>query len=260
MSASWQHTWRWGALSTVVSRLALACAAAFVAEIVLARRGIGLGWLALSLPGVSRGALWQFVTYQFLHANTGHLLMNMLALLLIGPAAESTLGRRHLLIVFLVSGALGGLGFVLLDPRAPCVGASGSVFGVFGAFVALHPHERMTLLFFPFVVIEAWIVALLFGGIELMYLVSGAGGNVAYAAHVAGGLAGFVYARTVYRRAATGRPFALPRPFSRRRGPPAADTAGIDRILDKVAREGLASLTRAERAQLERAARDRRVR
>ncbi len=203
------------------------------------------GVLGLSAAGLRGRAGWQLFTYMFLHGGPMHLLMNMLALYLIGPSVERGLGRRQFLLVYALSGLLGGVGFVLMDPHAICIGASGAVFGVFGAFVALYPRERLSLLFLPFIHFEAWVFALVYMAIEVTRLVAGRGGNVAHSAHVAGAIAGFVYVRMLVRRS------ALRPAWGGRRSSSGDDPEEIDRILDKVAREGLGSLTPRERRALE---------
>src|SRR5688572_30864838 len=59
-------------------------------------------YLYLSLPGVARGFLWQFITYQFLHGDVVHLLLNMLVLFFFGRALEETMGSKGLLRLYLI--------------------------------------------------------------------------------------------------------------------------------------------------------------
>ena len=209
-------------------------------------------WGRLSLAGLSRGALWQILTYSFLHANLAHLLLNMVALYSLGPETERAMGRRHFLIMYGLSAAIGGLGFALITPTGYCVGASGAVFGVIAAFATLFPTRPVSLLFLPFITFQARTLALIFGVIELLYLVQGVEGGIAHSAHLAGGLAGAIYVAIVLREARL--PWRLPR-FRRRMRPGGYDLAEVDRILDKVAREGIDRLTRRERATLEAASR-----
>ena len=255
-------------LTPVIKILLYANIIIFLLEVLVAPpvRAHLVALLGLSVQGLRARAFWQLGTYMFLHGSTTHLFMNMLALYLIGPALERSLGRKLFLVLYLFSGVLGGIGFLLMDPQGVCIGASGAVFGVFGAFVALYPRERMVLLFLPFIQFEAWVFALIFIGIELLYLVAGRGGNIAHSAHVAGAVAGFVFMRVLMRRAAHGRGGFRPlSSFFRFRGgradsdPYAAmDRYEVDRILDKVAESGIGSLTRSEREVLEASSRGRR--
>lgn len=113
----------------------------------LSRLGLDerFGNLALSLSsdgsqliGVAEGQWYRLVTAAFLHAGLFHLLTNMLALITVGPQLEAALGRVRFLTLYLLS-ALGGstLSFVVSDPNQLGVGASGAIFGLFGAYYVL---------------------------------------------------------------------------------------------------------------------------
>lgn len=218
---------------------------------------------ALSIPGLKRGFLWQFATYIFLHAGLLHLLLNGLVLYFLGPETERTIGTRQFYALFMLSGILGGLGWVLITnaPWASCIGASGAVFGVLGAFAALYPNQPITVLVFFIlpVTVRAWVLALVLGLIELMYMLQPGTGGVAYSAHLAGGIAGYIYASFAFRGGGVFRRFArsgwgwcAPRGVA-----PSQDE--VDRILDKIAAQGMGSLTDRERETLTRASRDRRM-
>ncbi len=85
--------------------------------------------------GVVTGEYHRLLTAAFLHANLFHLLTNMLALSSVGPPLEEALGRARFLALYLLS-ALGGsaLSLALSRPDQYGVGASGAIFGLFGAF------------------------------------------------------------------------------------------------------------------------------
>lgn len=212
-------------------------------------------YLALSRRGLLAGYLWQPLTYMFLHANLTHVMMNMMGLYFMGPDTERTLGSRRFLYLYLLSGILGGIGFALLNARAPCIGASGAIYGVLGAFAALHPNRKVSLLLFPFVVFPAWVLVLLYGVIEFTSALSRSGGGVAHSAHLAGGIAGWIFARTL-----SSRPIRWRQLWSRRvrrsdRPAAAPDEGDVDRILEKISVKGLHSLSSRERETLDRASR-----
>jgi rhomboid protease GluP len=101
---------------------------------------------ALRRAEVMAGEAWRLVTAAFLHADPGHLLGNVLALFVLGMAAEHALGARRALLVYLLSAVGGGLASVVVR-AGPSVGASGAVFGFMGAVVAfLWTHRRRYLL------------------------------------------------------------------------------------------------------------------
>jgi len=84
--------------------------------------------------GVAAGQAYRLLTAAFLHAGLVHVALNMAALVVLGPALEELLGRARFLTVYLLS-ALGGsvTAYVLAAPNTLSVGASGAIFGLFGA-------------------------------------------------------------------------------------------------------------------------------
>jgi membrane associated rhomboid family serine protease len=213
------------------------------------------GYLALSVPGIMLGRVWQLVTYMFLHGGVMHLLVNMLTLFFIGPELERTMGPRRFLSIYFVSGILGGLAWLLLTfpSGAICVGASAAVFGLLGAFAALFPHRSITLLVF-FVLpltMRAWVMVAILALIQLLYLITPGGDNVAYAAHLGGVAVGYVYAMMAFRPGELGDWFKSK--FRRKPRPVVEQSPDVDRILDKIASQGMQSLTPSERMILEKA-------
>jgi len=88
-------------------------------------------------PLVAEGEWWRLITAAFLHYGFIHLAMNMLALWLFGPALENALGAGRFLLLYLVAGLAGSAGALLVTPNAATVGASGAIYGVFGAILVL---------------------------------------------------------------------------------------------------------------------------
>ncbi|MBS7645030.1 MAG: rhomboid family intramembrane serine protease [Candidatus Bathyarchaeia archaeon] len=85
---------------------------------------------------VFHGWYWQLFTSMFVHANLLHLMGNMLFLGIFGLRAESLFGRLRYLFIYFASGLLGGLLTLLMGPYVVSVGASGGIFGLFGANAA----------------------------------------------------------------------------------------------------------------------------
>ncbi len=92
---------------------------------------------------VARGQTYRMLTAAFLHANFLHILFNMFALAILGPPVEEVMGRRRFLALYLLS-ALGGsvLSYVLGPINVAGVGASGAIFGVFGAWFCIARSRR----------------------------------------------------------------------------------------------------------------------
>jgi hypothetical protein len=97
------------------------------------------------VAGVADGEYYRLVTAAFLHGGLLHLALNMFALASLGPVLESALGRSRFLALYLLS-ALGGstLSFLLAAPNTVGVGASGAIFGLFGAFYVVARSSAAT--------------------------------------------------------------------------------------------------------------------
>ena len=130
---------------------------------------------------------WRLGTAMFLHAGMTHLLMNMFSLYLIGRGAENYFDVKGYLSVYLFSGLIGSLVSLTMHPLSVGVGASGAIFGMFGAlagFFLVHRHQ-----------IEAHSKAFMkdFGIIIALNVVIGfAIPSIDVSAHVGGLVAGFI--------------------------------------------------------------------
>jgi membrane associated rhomboid family serine protease len=134
--------------------------------------------------GVADGQWYRLLTNAFLHEPPGsgigilHILFNMWALIVVGPALERALGRVRFLTLYLVS-ALGGsvLFYLVASPGQPALGASGAIFGLFGAYFVLARKLRVD---------ARQIVVLIVINLVISVTVSG----IAWEAHVGGLIAG----------------------------------------------------------------------
>ncbi|MEX2212304.1 MAG: rhomboid family intramembrane serine protease [Gaiellaceae bacterium] len=94
--------------------------------------------------GLAAGEWWRIVTAGFIHAGLFHLGMNMLLLWWFGAPLEQGLGRGRFVAVYAVSLLAGSAGALLFAPQTPTVGASGAVFGLFGAAFVLERQAGIT--------------------------------------------------------------------------------------------------------------------
>ncbi len=198
--------------------------------------------------------IWRLVSYQFLHWTGWHIFLNMLGLFFLGPTLEQHWGSRKFIIFYLSCGIAGGLFFTvlcLIHPAwaAPMEGASGSILGMLAACAILFPHFIVFIFIFPVPIRVAAI------GFTVLYLLNilawgtNAGGDTAHLAGMATGAA-YVFSQS-WRNKLTSKLHAG------RWEKIIADEQDLqielDRILDKVNKSGLHSLTRKEKHALKQA-------
>ncbi len=96
--------------------------------------------------GVAAGELYRLLSAAFLHADIAHIMFNMLALYIFGPQLERQAGGPAFAALYLGSALAGGAAFYLFDPTGAgvAVGASGAIFGLFGAWLAAAYRSRHT--------------------------------------------------------------------------------------------------------------------
>ncbi len=137
--------------------------------------------------------LYQFVSYQFLHASLMHLVGNMIFLFIFGNGVEDRLGKLGYVLFYLAGGVLAGLGHYLTS-ASPVLGASGAVAAVTGAYLALFPLSNVTIVYWFWIVgafeVSSMVLILFRVGQDALFHVLGVG-NVAYVAHLAGYAFGF---------------------------------------------------------------------
>jgi len=146
-------------------------------------------------------------TSMFMHGGLLHLGGNMLFLWIFGNNVEDSMGRPKFLVFYLISGLAATALQVAIHPNAtvPSIGASGAIAGVLGGYLLLFPRARViTLIFIVFFVTivelpAVWILGfwfvqqVLFGYFDLGS--AGAGGGVAYFAHIGGFIFGLLTIR-----------------------------------------------------------------
>ncbi len=150
---------------------------------------------------------WQIVTYAFLHdpSNLAHIGFNMLALYMFGTEIERYAGPWRLLACYFASVVTAALAQLLVQslPGAPfdqTVGASGGVFGLLLAFAMMFPHRKVIPLIPP-IPMPAWLFAVLYAGVELLFGVTGTLSGIAHFAHL-GGMVGSALVVLSWRRRA----------------------------------------------------------
>ena len=155
-----------------------------------------LRWLALHpYYVVHRFAIWQLVTYLFLHGGIWHLLFNMLTLWMFGVTLERTWGTRRFLKYYFLCGIGAGLCDVTVNAllgnwATSTIGASGAIYGVLLAYGVLYPESTILFLFlFP---IQAKYFVMIYGAMALLGAMN-VNSGVSNVAHLGGMLFGLLY-------------------------------------------------------------------
>ena len=145
------------------------------------------------------------ITHMFIHSyrNLLHIIMNMVFLLFLGIPFEEKVGPWVFMGIYFIAGIIaslftglfdlvGGSAFGL-DPANVGVGASGAIFGVLGAYVALYPRDKIL---FPLILIRkwpVWVIAAIYFGIETLLAASAPEDSIGHFAHIGGFVGGLFF-------------------------------------------------------------------
>ncbi len=147
-------------------------------------------------------AIWQLVTYMFLHNGVGHILWNMLGLWMFGAPLERTWGTRRFLRFYFACGIFAGLAVVVLSyifggVEVATVGSSGAIYGILMAYGLLFPDQ--TILFGFLIPIKSKYFVMIIGAIVFLQsytaTIGGQPNGVAVVAHLGGLVAGYLLLR-----------------------------------------------------------------
>ncbi len=149
--------------------------------------GIGNIILALGVGNnglISEGQWWRLFTPMFLHFGFMHILFNMFCLFVFGPELEKVAGRLRFLTIYMLAGLFGDVAtFFLYDANYTHVGASGAIYGIFGAFGALVHYTKKVLPQLRQVILPIIVIS-----IVMTFLQPG----INVTAHIAGLIVGFL--------------------------------------------------------------------
>lgn len=230
------------------------------------KAGSMVNWLGLSAESVNEGRYWQFFSFMFLYLGPFplYLAASLIGLYFVGREVEPIVGPHHFLGIFLAGNLFGGVAHWLasLQGLAPAnmalVGISAGVVALLVAFATILPEldVSMRLFFLLPVQVRAKFIGLVAVLIAAALWATQTAMAICPEAMLGGALVGWLYVK----RLGYGSPFAIQRFFCERRQRAARIARmpleqficeEIDPILDKIAREGMHSLTRSERRILE---------
>jgi membrane associated rhomboid family serine protease len=237
-----------------VQRLLIANVLVFFLQMTVAGLEVQLAFI----PAFILARPWTIVTYMFVHAGLTHILFNMIALYFFGPRVEQRIGSERFFSLYMISGITGGLLSFVFAPAAPIVGASGAIFGVMLAYARFWPRDRIYI--WGVLPIEARWLVIGYTVLSLWWGFGGGASGTAHFAHLGGFVGGFLCLLYMQRHQGTKR-------FRKQASaaPPAKDALvgdwrkvdrsrihainreEVDRILDKISKSGITSLTPQER-------------
>ncbi len=132
---------------------------------------------------------WTLITHMFLHSPTDifHILFNMIVLYSFGRYLEQLIGKKSFVFMYLISGIVAALGFILIEGNTGVglVGASGAIYGVLGAVAVINPNLQVFVYFIP---MKIKYMIVIFALLSLLFI--GDGSLIAHAAHLSGLIVG----------------------------------------------------------------------
>jgi len=223
------------------------------------------GWIESTLGLVPARVLsleiWRLFTYQFLHGSFFHILFNMFTLWMFGKDLEWNWGTKEFLKFYFTCVVGAGLLNVFVQPfsTVPAIGASGGLYGILVAFALMFPDSVIYLYaIFP---MRAKYFVILIGALEFLASAHGTSSPIARFAHLGGMLTGYIYLKSYeFRSLWTRLLYKISDLFVSRAPAPRSPKLKkelqprkedllkeVDRILEKVLRQGADSLTEQER-------------
>jgi membrane associated rhomboid family serine protease len=198
-----------------VKRIIIACVGIYFLQVVLGAIAPGVRGILELYGGLTPtlvlhyGMIWQLITYSFLHAGVGHVLINMLMLWMFGAQQEQDWGSKKFLEFYLWCVAGAALTTIAVayspipgvSPGTSTIGASGGVYGVLAAFGLLYGDREIFMFPLPFMMKAKYMVLIMVFLVVIATFQPSQG--VANFAHLGGLLFGFLYIKFMPRRGLT---------------------------------------------------------
>ncbi len=263
-------------LTPVVKWLLIANVAVYFLDLLVLDHALRIFGTFAVRSAIFEGRVWQFVTFQFLHGSFFHLLANSIGLYFFGPWMERWWGSRRFVAFYLLCGMAGAAFYTLLyftgifpeqtTDYTGLIGASAGIYGILIGVAVIAPHTRVALLFPPTEMsMRTFAIAILVIAVGAILLQMG-GNEGGEAGHLGGAILGYLLIKSPRLLGwASGekseveiiRPKAFRRRSESKLRPRSqidlSTQSEVDRILDKISREGFQSLTEAERDTLRKA-------
>ena len=178
---------------SVVNQIIVINVIIYVIQVILARSSFIELFGLRPYVVLSRGYVWQLVTYMFLHGSPWHLLLNMFIIWMFGTPLEGVWGSNRFLNYYVVCGLGGALLSFLFSFNTTVIGASAAGYGILLAYAILFPYSEIYVWgLFP---VSARTLVIFMIVIEFVSGITG-GDGVAHFAHLGGMGAGFIYLKS----------------------------------------------------------------
>ncbi|MFV0318850.1 MAG: rhomboid family intramembrane serine protease [Microbacterium sp.] len=139
---------------------------------------------------------WRLFTVLLVHGSFWHMGLNMLALFMIGRSLEPLLGRWRFLSLYLLSGLGGSVAVALLAPGVWVVGASGAIFGLFGALLVIGRHIGANVTGIVIIIAINFALPIILGIVGGSLAAIRISGEAHVGGFIVGAAVGFLFART----------------------------------------------------------------
>ncbi|MDR3237956.1 MAG: rhomboid family intramembrane serine protease [Spirochaetia bacterium] len=265
-----------GPITPMVKRLLIINGAIFLIQLAAGSYGYTMQQIfGLSHEGlVHEFKLWQIFTYMFLHGGWLHIIFNLLTLWMFAGSLEEIWGSKFFIKYYIYCGIGAGIFIAAMNyyiystvstAPVPTIGASGALYGILLAYGMTWPNREVLLYFFIPVKIKYLVI--MFGLIEFFGTLNSAsgGGGISHIGHIGGLISGFVILKFFHSK--QNRPavktanqknpisaFLKKRRLEKKKRQIEKKIKAknlIDSLLEKIARQGMSSLTPEEKKDLE---------
>ncbi|MBN1165291.1 MAG: rhomboid family intramembrane serine protease [Candidatus Krumholzibacteriota bacterium] len=248
--------------NSIVMKIVIANVIVYFLQILLARNGFNQIFALYPRLVITRGYIWQLVTYMFLHGGLFHLAFNMLIIWMFGSALEQVWGERRFLQFYIICGIGGAVFSFIFSFNNAVIGASGAGYGILLAYAVLFPYNQIYV--WGIIPMRARTLVMILAAVEFFNGITQTDG-IAHFAHLGGMAAGLLYMKTDHRG---GRiwsrlgelfkkiPVSIKFESSGDKEDLKYDSNKVDSILDKISEKGYENLSETEKRILEKYSRD----
>ncbi len=248
--------------NSIVNKIVIANVIVFFLQMILIRTNFQNFFALYPKYVLTRGYVWQFISYMFLHGRLFHLFFNMIVIWMFGTTLEQVWGSKRFLQYYFICGIGGAIFSFIFSYNIPVIGASAAGYGILLAYGVLFPYNQIYI--WGIIPVRARTLVLILGAISFVSGIRG-GSNIAHFAHLGGMAAGLIYLKSDHRSNALFNNLSklwknFPLKISLKKDTPdeqyGYDTGKIDSILDKISEKGYENLSETEKRILEKYSED----